>query len=153
MARPRQTYSTRAGIFAAPQQGLPKSKAEKCDDGGSGERGKESGRSGAWGRIRTTDTRIFNPLLYQLSYPGPGRVAFGGASYKEADPDCPASRLAVFILIAGGGAWNGVTAGEPALQIHVRAALRTEGAKHRIDRFAADGAGLFRGHRRLNRLG
>ena len=23
---------------------------------------------GAWGRIRTTDTRIFNPLLYQLSY-------------------------------------------------------------------------------------
>ena len=28
------------------------------------------GRGGAWGRIRTTDTRIFNPLLYQLSYPG-----------------------------------------------------------------------------------
>ncbi len=26
--------------------------------------------NGAWGRIRTTDTRIFNPLLYQLSYPG-----------------------------------------------------------------------------------
>ena len=29
---------------------------------------------GAWGRIRTTDTWIFNPLLYQLSYPG-ARVA------------------------------------------------------------------------------
>ena len=28
------------------------------------------GWDGAWGRIRTTDTRIFNPLLYQLSYPG-----------------------------------------------------------------------------------
>ncbi len=27
--------------------------------------------SGARGRIRTTDTRIFSPLLYQLSYPGP----------------------------------------------------------------------------------
>ena len=27
---------------------------------------------GAWSRIRTSDTRIFNPLLYQLSYPGPG---------------------------------------------------------------------------------
>ena len=26
--------------------------------------------NGAWRRIRTTDTRIFNPLLYQLSYPG-----------------------------------------------------------------------------------
>ena len=27
-------------------------------------------RSGAQGRIRTTDTRIFSPLLYQLSYLG-----------------------------------------------------------------------------------
>ena len=27
--------------------------------------------AGAQRRIRTTDTRIFNPLLYQLSYPGP----------------------------------------------------------------------------------
>ena len=26
--------------------------------------------NGAQGRIRTTDTRIFNPLLYQLSYLG-----------------------------------------------------------------------------------
>ena len=26
---------------------------------------------GAWSRNRTSDTRIFNPLLYQLSYPGP----------------------------------------------------------------------------------
>lgn len=28
--------------------------------------------SGARRRIRTADTRIFNPLLYQLSYPGTG---------------------------------------------------------------------------------
>ncbi len=28
------------------------------------------GESGAQTRIRTTDTRIFNPLLYQLSYLG-----------------------------------------------------------------------------------
>ena len=27
--------------------------------------------NGAQGRIRTTDTRIFSPLLYQLSYLGP----------------------------------------------------------------------------------
>ena len=27
-------------------------------------------KSGAQTRIRTTDTRIFNPLLYQLSYLG-----------------------------------------------------------------------------------
>ncbi len=28
---------------------------------------------GARRRNRTTDTRIFNPLLYRLSYPGDGR--------------------------------------------------------------------------------
>jgi hypothetical protein len=34
---------------------------------------------GAWGRNRTSDTRIFNPLLYQLSYPGEpeGRLITG----------------------------------------------------------------------------
>ena len=26
-------------------------------------------KTGGWGRNRTADTRIFNPLLYQLSYP------------------------------------------------------------------------------------
>ena len=41
------------------------------------------GGDGAWGRIRTTDTRIFNPLLYQLSYPGKGPPARGAASIKE----------------------------------------------------------------------
>ncbi len=30
--------------------------------------GFEGGCSGGLGRNRTTDTRIFNPLLYQLSY-------------------------------------------------------------------------------------
>lgn len=32
-------------------------------------------RRGARGRNRTTDTRIFSPLLYQLSYPGLGANA------------------------------------------------------------------------------
>lgn len=54
---------------------MPKIQAESdilmIDDG----RFPHSGRGdGAWGRIRTTDTWIFNPLLYQLSYPG-ARVA------------------------------------------------------------------------------
>ena len=39
---------------------------------------KTLGNAGARGRIRTTDTRIFNPLLYQLSYPGTGPCP-GGA--------------------------------------------------------------------------
>jgi hypothetical protein len=34
------------------------------------ERNSEKG-NGAQGRNRTSDTRIFNPLLYQLSYLGP----------------------------------------------------------------------------------
>ena len=32
--------------------------------------GQTTTKNGARGRIRTADTRIFNPLLYQLSYPG-----------------------------------------------------------------------------------
>lgn len=36
---------------------------------------------GAQRRIRTTDTRIFNPLLYQLSYLGLFRLT------KTRDPD------------------------------------------------------------------
>jgi hypothetical protein len=47
-------------------------------------------KGGAWGRIRTTDTRIFNPLLYQLSYPGLGPVRAGAASIKE--PPCEVQR-------------------------------------------------------------
>ena len=31
-------------------------------------------RNGAGGQNRTVDTRIFSPLLYQLSYPGTGRA-------------------------------------------------------------------------------
>ena len=45
------------------------------------------GRSnGARGRIRTADTRIFNPLLYQLSYPGilKRRLVQGAAFDLEA---------------------------------------------------------------------
>lgn len=32
-------------------------------------RGLSPAKAGGWGRNRTGDTRIFNPLLYQLSYP------------------------------------------------------------------------------------
>ncbi len=47
------------------------------------------GGDGAWGRIRTTDTRIFNPLLYQLSYPGDAsarrfRIGMGGIRVRNS---------------------------------------------------------------------
>ena len=35
------------------------------------------GKSGGLGRNRTTDTRIFNPLLYQLSYQAEARQYSG----------------------------------------------------------------------------
>src|SRR5690606_9937540 len=43
-------------------------------------------RSGAQGRNRTTDTRIFSPLLYRLSYLG----SWGRPLYRGARGDCPA---------------------------------------------------------------
>ena len=55
-----------------------------------GGRGGDEGKgNGAWGRIRTTDTRIFNPLLYQLSYPGEGPIA-GSRVYRRASFGSPA---------------------------------------------------------------
>ena len=47
--------------------------AENCKDFRQFQGGTAFGliwRDGAQGRNRTTDTRIFNPLLYQLSYLG-----------------------------------------------------------------------------------
>ncbi|CDX60229.1 hypothetical protein MPL1032_30113 [Mesorhizobium plurifarium] len=41
------------------------------------------GRDGAQRRIRTTDTRIFSPLLYQLSYLGLCRLTGSPAGFHE----------------------------------------------------------------------
>jgi hypothetical protein len=46
--------------------------------------------SGAQGRNRTTDTRIFNPLLYQLSYLGAGR----SEKARNRQNSCPAPDVA-----------------------------------------------------------
>src|ERR1700686_3417695 len=50
------------------------------------------GVSGAQGRNRTTDTRIFSPLLYQLSYLGaqqPGTSCESAAGYRKRGRHCP----------------------------------------------------------------
>ena len=49
------------------------------------------GESGAQGRNRTTETRIFNPLLYQLSYLGAGR----SGKARNRQNSCPAPDVAV----------------------------------------------------------
>ena len=41
--------------------------------------------SGARGRTRTTDTRIFSPLLYQLSYPGLSIISVGIVRYPSSE--------------------------------------------------------------------
>ena len=55
--------------------------------------------NGAQGRIRTTDTRIFSPLLYQLSYLGTGlyRGRNGWEKtprYRRLGGGCPAAAKA-----------------------------------------------------------
>ncbi len=66
-------------------------------------------RNGAQGRNRTTDTRIFNPLLYQLSYlgmPSANRLvnapAFGAGGYMESRRGCPAAEPTPCGSSAGG---------------------------------------------------
>src|SRR6266481_441372 len=48
---------------------------------------------GARGQNRTADTWIFNPLLYQLSYPGrPGKKPGKDGLFRRAVRPCPAGR-------------------------------------------------------------
>src|SRR5690606_40097393 len=51
-------------------------------------------RSGAQGRNRTTDTRIFSPLLYRLSYLGSWGVRYIEAREGTVQP-APAARSSV----------------------------------------------------------
>jgi hypothetical protein len=58
--------------------------------------GAEALNLGGLGRNRTTDTRIFNPLLYQLSYRALVRseiVAASGARFSDASSVQSALRL------------------------------------------------------------
>ena len=91
-------------------------------------RGGKRRADGARGRIRTTDTRIFNPLLYQLSYPGQAALAGlkGFTGRLEARLWRSGARLArplwlAVILIMYGRDGQGVAIVEPAHQIAVLA--------------------------------
>ncbi len=46
-------------------------------------------KNGARSRNRTSDTGIFSPLLYQLSYPGTWRSAQRASGYKRSAANCP----------------------------------------------------------------
>ena len=102
----------------------------------------DAGENGAWRRIRTTDTRIFNPLLYQLSYPGAARRRESGV-YRRAGFGCPASVSVVLRFFIGtlvGLCRDDVGTRKPTLQIDVGAATRAERSVLGIDfGFPADG--------------
>ncbi len=70
----------------------------------SNKEGREGEKGGAQGRNRTADTRIFSPLLYQLSYLGeepleerraryqPARLVASGESKRQAGRIIPGGR-------------------------------------------------------------
>jgi hypothetical protein len=61
---------------------------------------------GAEGRTRTADTRIFSPVLYQLSYLGTLRVSFTFASLGLAQASLDVHRAAAGGTADGPGeAW------------------------------------------------
>ena len=88
------------------------------------------GMGGAQGRNRTSDTRIFNPLLYQLSYLGPrsvsrqARVASKCRSYRGWNKACPVpspkfctSAKAALQTVPREGAGAGPAPGKPLTKL------------------------------------
>src|SRR5262245_52015173 len=84
--------------------------------------------------------------------------------YKETAPPCPCPvgrpfsglfrvfHAAALVFVTRRAAWNGVAALEPAREVNVGAALRTEGRVLRICRLVADGA-AFGAHDVLQTFG
>ncbi len=129
--------------------------------------------NGAQGQNRTADTWIFNPLLYRLSYLG---APFGRKTALLEEPSGPVQpastrpagapiRPLIIVVIrlwkGDGGlflpllppAGNDIAAFEPAAQVYVGAAPRTEGREVRFGRLLADRAAQtsffkVRGHNR-----
>ncbi len=119
--------------------------------------------SGAQSRNRTSDTRIFNPLLYRLSYLGPdpdaGWHPCGWRRDTSGDRGCPegfARKMIRARLLRAGWAvcfivrrhvfidlWPGhhVRTGQPAAEVHVRTTARAERAVAVGSFLAADRAG------------
>ena len=92
--------------------------------------------SGASGRIRTTDTRIFNPLLYQLSYRGicggPCAPRFGAPPIGRAAGGCPApispAPIPIFGPVfgqvrVGGRAFHPIAFAQPVQKVTILTAL------------------------------
>ncbi len=121
--------------------------------------------NGAQGRDRTTDTAIFSRMLYQLSYLGiparaekaeasgrfiersegavhpPSRKASAGQARFRQFPQIIGKSTLFDVLDVVLAAGNNVGAGQPAVEVDVPAARRTERAERLLDRLVADRAG------------
>src|ERR1700761_7797866 len=104
--------------------------------------------NGDQGRNRTTDTRIFNPLLYRLSYlgvPSENRVLPGRTGFLV--DDLPPVQRGLFFVLQGAAEpfrllfrGNGVAAAQPFAQVHIGAALGAERLEPGVLGLAAHGA-------------
>jgi hypothetical protein len=103
--------------------------------------------SGASGRIRTTDTRIFNPLLYQLSYrgtaEGQSHPRSGAPPIGKASLPCPALfngprpvSIILWQVRIGGRAFHAIAFAEPLQKITILAAFAAKGLVFGGFRFA-----------------
>ena len=143
-----------------PDRSCPRTRATERIADAIGRRLGIAWISGARGRIRTADTRIFNPLLYQLSYPG----IFRAAPFKRgcrrwearlwrsgAGLASPVARkfwggpalFLVFRVFVGRAAGKRVSSLQPLHQIAVLAAGRAERSMDFAAGLAADRAALL----------
>ncbi len=104
--------------------------------------------NGARRRIRTTDTRIFNPLLYQLSYPGIQTIILahnqrwtsayrGGLTALSSLNSSVRLRIRGLTVLHVKRRCDSIALVEPGVEITIAAPPRTEGPECRVDWFVA----------------
>jgi hypothetical protein len=71
--------------------------------------------NGAQGQNRTADTRIFNPLLYRLSYLGTPGIGFLGEAFGPVQRQCPGPRQSSSGSFSEGFEELGPSAGAPGM--------------------------------------
>ncbi len=91
--------------YDTPIADRPKTDPGSDFSGKGGERG--AGFCGAQGRNRTTDTRIFSPLLYRLSYLGEARIKAARPGHVKTPRGCgTAGSWTGGVVGAGGVSWR-----------------------------------------------
>ena len=113
-------------------------------------RGKRRRKGGAQGRNRTADTRIFSPLLYQLSYLGDRQVSEAARKIPQAATLASAGgkRFSAWIIPAPGGATRCDRSAKTWTQVDEQQELAT-GALSRISSLTWHHTGVHSSRRQL----